>query len=94
MSRRTDFTKILNHEKPERLILDLGGNPLSSMEGDSADKLLSVLGYEPVEKDNLPFGKGHKVDDRILEYLDIDTRSVGTILTPSDSLYEQISENL
>ncbi len=94
MSRRTDFTKILNHKKPERLILDLGGNPLSSMEGDSPDKLLKVLGYEPVTKENPPFGKVHKVDDRILEYLDIDTRSVGTILTPSDSLYEQINENL
>jgi len=94
MSRRTDFTKILNHEKPERLILDLGGNPLSSMEGDSPDKLLKVLGYEPVTKENPPFGKVNKVDDRILEYLDIDTRSVGTILTPSDSLYEQLSKNL
>ena len=94
MSRRTDFTKILNHKKPERLILDLGGNPLSSMEGDSPDKLLKVLGYEPVAKENPPFGKVNRVDDRILEYLDIDTRSVGTILTPSDSLYEQLSENL
>lgn len=94
MSRRADFTKILNHETPERLILDLGGNPLSSMEGDSPDKLLKFLGYTPDEKENLPFGKGHKIDDRILEYLDIDTRSVGTILTPSDSLYEQLSENL
>lgn len=94
MSRRTDFNKILNHEKPEKLILDLGGNPLSSMEGDSPEQLLRFLGYEPSPKENLPFGKGHRVDDRILDYLDIDTRSVGTILTPSDSLFEQISENL
>ncbi len=94
MSRRTDFKKILNHKKPEKLILDLGGNPLSSMEGDSSDQLLRTLGYEPVPKENLPFGKGHRVDDRILKYLDIDTRSIGTIMTPSDSLYEQLGENL
>ena len=94
MSRRADFRKILNHEKPDRLILDLGGNPLSSMEGDSPEQLLEFLGYKPEPKENLPFGKGHRIDDRILEYLDIDTRSVGTILTPADSLYEQVSETL
>ena len=94
MSRRADFQKILNHEVPERLILDLGGNPLSSMEGDSQDKLLSFLGYNLVQRENLPFGKGQRIDDRILEYLDIDTRSVGTIMTPEDSLYEQISDTI
>jgi len=94
MSRRADFQKILNHERPEKLILDLGGNPLSSMEGDSPDKLLSFLGYDPVPRENLPFGKGHRIDDRILEYLDIDTRSVGTIMTPIDSLFEQVSDTI
>jgi len=94
MSRRSDFKKILNHEKPEKLILDLGGNPLSSMEGDSPDKLLDFLGYEPIQREPLPFGKGHRIDDRILKYLDIDTRSVGTILTPKNSLCEKVSENL
>lgn len=94
MSRRTDFQKILNHEKPDKLILDLGGNPLSSMEGDSPDKLLDFLGYKPVFRENLPFGKGHRIDDRILDYLDIDTRSIGTIMTPSDSLHEIISDTL
>lgn len=94
MSRRSDFKKILNHEKPERLILDLGGNPLSSMEGNSPDKLLEYLGYKPVKRDRLPFGKGHRIDERILNYLDIDTRSVGTILTPADSLYKELNDNL
>ncbi len=94
MSRRTDFNKILNHEKPDNLILDLGGNPLSSMEGDSPDKLLQLLGHKPVPKDILPFGKIHRIDDRILEYLDIDTRSVGTIFTPTDSLSKKISDTL
>ena len=94
MSRRMDFNKILNHEKPDNLILDLGGNPLSSMEGNSPDKLLELLGCKPVPKKNLPFGKIHRIDERILEYLDIDTRSVGTIFTPSDSLSEKISDTL
>ena len=94
MSRRADFQKILIHERPEKLILDLGGNPLSSMEGDSPDKLLSFLGYDPVPRENLPFGKGHRIDDRILEYLDIDTSSVGTIMKPIDSLFEQVSDTI
>lgn len=30
MSRREDFCRTLRHEQPERLIVDFGGNPLSS----------------------------------------------------------------
>jgi uroporphyrinogen decarboxylase len=92
MSRREDFQKILNHEKPENLILDLGGCPLSTMEGDSPDKLLRHLGYEPEPGENPLFGKTRKVDERILRFLDTDTRAVGTIMTPSDSLFEKVSD--
>ncbi|MBN2557948.1 MAG: methyltransferase [Clostridia bacterium] len=94
MTRRENFKKTMRHEKPDSLILDLGGNPLSSMEGSSPERLLEFLGYKPGEKENLPFGKGHKIDERILEHLDIDTRSVGTILTPADSLYKRLGDNL
>ena len=92
MSRRENFRKILNHEKPERNILDLGGNPLSTMEGKSSVILSEYLGFETEEAEYEVFGKTRKIDERILKYLDIDTRSVGTILTPRDSLYEVISD--
>ncbi|MFO7612431.1 MAG: uroporphyrinogen decarboxylase family protein [Clostridia bacterium] len=94
MTRRENFIRTMKHEKTDSLILDLGGNPLSSMEGSSPERLLELLGYKPVEKENLPFGKGHRIDERILEYLDIDTRAVGTILTPADSLYKRLGSNL
>ena len=93
MSRREDFYKTLDHQTPDNLILDLGGCPLSSMEGKSMYKLLDYLGYKGVERESfLPFGRVPKLDERILEYLDIDTRSVGYILTPQKSLSKQISE--
>lgn len=95
MTRRTDFIKTLQHQQPDNLLLDLGGNPLSSMEGQSMHKLLEFLGFEAAEADNaaLSFGRVRRLDERLLKYFDIDTRSVGTILTPAKSLYKKISEN-
>ena len=45
MSRRQSFADTLKHQTPERLILDLGGCPLSSMEGESEQRVLDFLGY-------------------------------------------------
>jgi uroporphyrinogen decarboxylase len=67
MSRREDFKRILEHRKPERLILDFGGNPLSSMEGQSMNRLLDYLGYSKVHEEPLLFGKSKKIDERILK---------------------------
>jgi len=93
MSRRDNFIKTISHEQPDNIILDLGGCPLSSMEGRSMYHLLEYLGYDIPEKiEILPFGKARKLDERILKRLDIDTRSVGTILTPSDSQFQIISD--
>ena len=93
MSRREDFNKTLKHIQPDNLIIDLGGCPLSSMEGKSMFTLLEFLGYElPSKIEVLKFGKARRLDERILNYLDIDTRSVGEIFTPKKSLYEEISE--
>lgn len=92
MGRREDFARTMRHEKPENLILDFGGNPLSSMEGDSEDRLLEFLGYEPKKGPNLLFGKTKRLDERIFTYFDIDTRSVGEIFTPKDSLFQRISD--
>ncbi len=75
------------------MTLDLGGNPLSTMEGDSQNMLLDFLGYERVDDFSPLFGKTRKIDEKILAFLDIDTRSVGTILTPADSLFEIIDKN-
>ena len=93
MGRREDFRRILTHQQPEKLIIDFGGNPLSSMEGSSMYKLLEFLGYEVPEKTEvLPFGRVRRLDERLLKHFDIDTRSVGTILKPQESQYREISE--
>lgn len=94
MDRRENFKKTLEHKTPWELIIDLGGNPLSSMEGDSPEKLLEFLGYKSNPSENLLFGKSKKIDERILEYLDIDTRSIGTILTPENSQFEILADDL
>ncbi|HEY5586089.1 MAG TPA: uroporphyrinogen decarboxylase family protein [Ruminiclostridium sp.] len=94
MGRREDFKRILKHEQPEKLIIDFGGNPLSSMEGCSMYTLLEYLGYDiPDEIEVLPFGEVRRLDERLLKHFDIDTRSVGKILKPQVSQYKKISDN-
>lgn len=94
MSRREDFNKILRHEQPDKLIIDFGGNPLSSMEGNSMYKLLEFLGYDVFEAlEVLPFGRVLRLDERLLKHFDIDTRSVGTILKPKKSQYKKITDS-
>ena len=93
MKRKENFAKTLRHIQPDDLILDLGGNPLSTMEGKSMYTVLEFLGYDiPKEIEVLKFGKTRRLDERLLNYLDIDTRSVGEIFTPVNSLYEELSE--
>ena len=94
MGRREDFYRIMRHEQPESLIVDFGGNPLSSMEGSSMYKLLEFLGYDiPKKIDTLPFGRVRRLDERLLKHFNIDTRSVGTIFRPQNSLFKEISES-
>jgi uroporphyrinogen decarboxylase len=94
MKRKENFAKTLRHIQPDDLILDLGGNPLSTMEGKSMYTVLEFLGYDiPKEIEILKFGKTRRLDERLLKYLDIDTRSVGEIFTPANSLYEELSDN-
>lgn len=92
MSRRSDFQKILNHQTPDRLIIDFGGCPQSTMDGNSMYTLLDFLGYEhPAEIERLRYGKTRRLDERILQRFDIDTRSVGEIFMPKNSQYQIIS---
>ncbi len=93
MNRRENFKKTLQHIQPDDIIIDLGGCPLSTMEGRSMFTLLEFLGHGIPEKtEPLKFGKTRRLDERILKHLDIDTRSVGEIFTPRDSQYDEISD--
>jgi len=94
MGRRDDFYRSLNHQQPECLIVDFGGNPLSSMEGASQSNLLKALGYAIPEKaERLLFGKVSRIDERLLIHFDIDTRSVGMIFRPQESQFKIISDD-
>jgi uroporphyrinogen decarboxylase len=94
MSRRENFIKTMRHLEPDDIIIDLGGCPLSSMEGRSMYSLLEFLGYDISENiDVLRFGKVRRLDERILKYFDIDTRSVGEIFVPKNSLFKRIADN-
>lgn len=85
MDRIDNFNKSVNHETPEEIVIDLGGCPLSSMEGNTQRQLLEFLGYAPPGPEEYLFGKVQRIDERLLQFLDVDTRSVGEILHPSNS---------
>jgi uroporphyrinogen decarboxylase len=57
--------------------------------------LLDFLGYKNYETVKLPrFGRVKRLDERLLQYLGIDTRGVGEILTPLDSQFNMISAEM
>lgn len=95
MSRCENFYATLENREPEKLILDLAGCPLSGIDNALLDKISDLLGFNGgKEKDEL-FGdiNGQIIDERILKYLDIDTRPVGSILSPKKSLAKRISNS-
>lgn len=93
MGRRQNFFDTMQHRRPENVIIDFGGCPLSTMEGRSQEYLLDFLGYAGNRQEQrLLFGQTRRIDERILRFFDVDTRSVGQILTPRESLFQQISD--
>jgi uroporphyrinogen decarboxylase len=94
MSRIDNFEETMRHRKPRDLILDLGGNPLSGLEGNSQENLMKLLGLAGETKERNLFGKIDRIDERILRHLDIDTRSVGEILHPENSQFEFLADDL
>lgn len=93
MNRLADFNDTIAHKAPKNLILDLGGCPLSSMEGDTQNRVLNLLGFPLPKPKRCLFGKVQRLEESLLKYLDIDTRSVGEILHPSDSQFEMLSDD-
>ncbi len=67
----------LNHTEPDRVPRDLGGRVSSMMEGAyrSLKKYLNLdeCGYDTVNQD---YSTVEELDERVLEYFDIDLRRV------------------
>ncbi len=94
MSRRDNLKAILAHKQPEDIVIDLGGCPLATMMGRSYYSLMKYLGLEkldPASEDVLKWGQVHRLNDRLLEELDIDTRGVGAVQIPSRSTFNVIN---
>lgn len=94
MGRRDDLKRILNHQQPENAILDLGGCPLSTMHGRSYANLMKHFGFDMVKDcsdEVLIWGQVHRLDDRLVEALDVDTRGVGAVMIPKNSTFHWIS---
>ena len=83
MTRRERFKAIMNHKEVDTPLLDLCGCPLSGMSAETENKLCGLLGIsgEPADR-----------REALLQYLDIDTRGVGDILTPKQSIARRLSD--
>lgn len=95
MSRRKNLQDIMNHRQPEDVILDLGGCPLATMQGRSYYKLLEYMGLadcDPKSEEILKWAQVHRLSDRLMEALDIDTRGVGATQVPKNSTFRVISD--
>lgn len=96
MDRYKNYNDTINHVQPDDIIIDLGGNPLSGMEGQTMNKMLDFLGFDRDggNERKTPFGKTDGIDERILKYFDIDTSTVGRILRPKDSQQRMLSNDM
>ena len=94
MDRIKNFQDTVEHRQPEDIVMDLGGCPLSSVEGQTQARLLRYLGYDAPDDAPLLFGKVRRLDERLLRALDIDTRSVGEIFRPRESQFRFLADDL
>ena len=91
-TRRERFRETMEHRAPERLILDLGGCPLSGIAAKPRVALMELLGIRP-DPAHVPDTNSTALDERLLRALDIDTRAVGGILSPEVEGAGQISDS-
>ena len=77
MRHRERFTKAVNHEETDRAVFDLAGCPQTLIDyPQTREALKNYLGFEGEDSGGFP------VDERILNFFDIDTRIVGGMPTP------------
>lgn len=83
MEHRERFHRAVNHQKTDRAVFDLSGNPQTRVDyQQTKDALAAELGLEGPA---VYLTSNHFLDERILTALDIDTRSVGGMPTPDTS---------
>jgi len=96
MGRRDNFYATLENREPEKLILDLSGCPLSAIDNNLLTSVNELLGFLERKEDKYSYPdliiNGQIINERLLKYLDIDTRPVGSILRPKKSVAKRISD--
>jgi uroporphyrinogen decarboxylase len=90
MTSRENFARILRRDRPDHVMIDFGGCPLSRIDPACQASLLDYLGYPHGEPDRTPGSKN--VDERLLQHFGIEVRSVGGMMKPVHSLYRKISD--
>lgn len=83
MNRRKVFQDICSHRNPEKVLMDLGGCPLSDLSQDAAEGLYRLMGFEGTEAEKR---------EKLFRELDVDTRGVGSVIKPPSSLAKRISD--
>ena len=77
LSSRERFRRVASREKADRAAFDLSGCPQTQIDyPETREALKKYLGFSGEDKGGFP------LDERILEYFDIDTRMVGGMPTP------------
>ena len=77
-SRRERFRETMEHRAPEKLVLDLGGCPLSGMAAKPKEALMDLLGLDP-DPACASDTNSTRLDERLLRALEIDTRGVSGV---------------
>ena len=89
--KRQYFFDTISHKKPEHLLVDFGGCPLSYAETGVVPKLMEFLGFsDPIKETSV--ADTFPIPEKLLTHYDIDTRGVGTILIPKKNLSKEIDE--
>jgi len=76
MTRRQRLLTALNHETPDRLPMDLGSTRFTGMVLGAYENLRKYLGFGEVGPLLDRMQQLYELDERILEYLDVDARGV------------------
>ncbi len=75
-SSRTRFAQAMRHQAPDRVPLDIGGTSLTGMRPGCQQRLRELLGFT-----GQPASTWRGIDERLLEWIGADFRSVGAIVS-------------
>ena len=86
MNARTRFAQAMRHESTDRVPLDIGGTSLTGMRPGCQARLRELLGFT-----GQPAATWRGIDERLLEWIGADFRSVGAIVSLPSPLTQTLS---